>query len=458
MNATTGGKRAKLWRFVTAQAAGNCLSDFSHHHHRPVMGLNQKTIDRPTTPAGQDADQAFTRDVRGQVLQTVAGTVRQRLFDPSLNGKDWDQIVASRSEGVLDAATPEAFVDRVKALVSELDLHPLDFFQEQRAKAPFHRIARATVHPYQERWMLQDVHVDGPADQAGLVPGDQIVAINGTAVRASKSLIVPSGGSLALTVLKRSGAKAEFELKPQGPAERKVTRYVLVSEPEPGVGLLKVTMFPGLVGVDMAAAIDKAISSLSNCERLIVDLRGNPGGGSANLRLMSYLTPQKIPVGYSLTRPRAQAGYRREELPQFRRIPSNKLALIWLALRFKWVDKSIVVVTEGLGRQKFHGKIVLLVNEHTTSGAEIVVGFARENKLATIVGSRTAGRLLGWASLPVGHGFRLTIPVSNYITWEGRCYENSGMAPDVDEPFRPELALAGQDNQLEAAIRVARSL
>jgi C-terminal processing protease CtpA/Prc len=240
--------------------------------------------------------------------------------------------------------------------------------------------------------------------------------------------------------------------------ERKAARYVLASEPEPGVGLLKVTMFPGLVGVDMAAAIDQAISSLASVERLIVDLRGNPGGGSANLRLMSYFTPQKIPVGYSLTRPRAQAGYRREDLPQFRRIPSNKLALIWLALRFKWVDKSIVVVTEGLSRQRFQGKIVLLVNEHTTSGAEIVAGFAHENRLATIVGSRTAGRLLGWASLPMGHGFRLTIPVSNYITWEGRCFENSGVEPDIAEPFQPELALTGRDNQLEAAVRVARSL
>jgi len=48
--------------------------------------------------------------------------------------------------------------------------------------------------------------------------------------------------------------------------------------------------------------------------------------------------------------------------------------------------------------------------------------------------------------------------VSNYITWSGRCFENSGIEPDIEEPFRPELALAGRDGQLEAAIRVARSL
>ena len=306
--------------------------------------------------------------------------------------------------------------------------------------------------------MLQDVHLDGPADRSGLVPGDQVTAINGTAVRPPAPVSVPAGGTVTLSVLKRGGSTAEEVLDPQGPAERKGTRYVTASKPEPDLGLLKITMFPGLVGVDLAAAIDKAIAELVGCNRLIIDLRGNPGGGSANLRLMSYMTPQKIPVGYSLTRPRAEMGYRREDLPQFRRIPSSKFALIWLALRFKWVDKSIVVVTEGLGRQSFQGKIVLLVNEHTTSGSEIVAGFAREHKLTTIVGSRTAGRLLGWSSLPVGHGFRLTLPVSNYITWSGRCFENSGIEPDIEEPFRPEFALAGRDGQLEAAIRVARSL
>lgn len=53
------------------------------------------------------------------------------------------------------------------------------------------------------------------------------------------------------------------------------------------------------------------------------------------------------------------------------------------------------MVTEGLGPQPFHGRIVLLVNQHTASGAEIITGFAKENKLATIVGTKTPGQVLG---------------------------------------------------------------
>ena len=124
-------------------------------------------------------------------------------------------------------------------------------------------------------------------------------------------------------------------------------------------------MFPGAIGIDVAKDIDCGIAALGGCSRLIVDLRGNTGGGIGGLRLMSYLTPGKLEVGYSLTRKRRERGYRREELTRFERIPSHKATLIWLAARYAFVEKSILVVTEGLGQRRFHGRVVLLVNEHT---------------------------------------------------------------------------------------------
>jgi hypothetical protein len=55
------------------------------------MGLNQKAIHWLTSgeAGGADLHQEFNREVRSHVFQSVIGTVRQRLFDPSLNGKDW---------------------------------------------------------------------------------------------------------------------------------------------------------------------------------------------------------------------------------------------------------------------------------------------------------------------------------------------------------------------------------
>jgi len=56
------------------------------------------------------------------------------------------------------------------------------------------------------------------------------------------------------------------------------------------IGLLRAAMFPGVVGIDVAKDIDRGIAALNGCSRLIVDLRGNIGGGIGGMRLMSYLT------------------------------------------------------------------------------------------------------------------------------------------------------------------------
>jgi C-terminal processing protease CtpA/Prc len=224
------------------------------------------------------------------------------------------------------------------------------------------------------------------------------------------------------------------------------------------MGLLKVAMFPGAVGIDVAKDIDCAIASLEGCSRLIVDLRGNTGGGIGGLRLMSYLTPGKLEVGYSLTRKRRERGYRREELTRFGRIPSHKATLFWLAARYAFVDKSILVVTEGLGERHFHGRVVLLVNEHTASAGEMVAAFAEENHLATIVGAKTPGRLLSGSAFKVGHGYILGLPVAGYLTWQGRMLENNGIVPTASADVSRDALREGKDMQLEKAVEVAKNL
>ena len=72
-----------------------------------------------------------------------------------------------------------------------------------------------------------------------------------------------------------------------------------------------------------------------------------------------------------------------------------------------------------LGARTFHGMVVVLVDRHTTSAAEMIVAFVRENKLATIVGEPTAGRLLSATSVKVGEGYRLALPTGAYLHVEG---------------------------------------
>ncbi len=168
------------------------------------------------------------------------------------------------------------------------------------------------------------------------------------------------------------------------------------------IGYMRISMFPGLLGVDMANEISAAVRQLNPVERLIVDLRGNSGGGVAVIRVMSLLTSDRLPIGYSLHRCQAGMSPDQQSFPVFDKVPSNKNTLHWLKVKFGWrfvalyfrlPVKPVLLRTEGLENQPLQNRVVLLVDRHTASAAEMIVAFARENRLATAVGEPTAGRL-----------------------------------------------------------------
>ena len=82
----------------------------------------------------------------------------------------------------------------------------------------------------------------------------------------------------------------------------------------------------------------------------------------------------------------------------------------------------------------------------------MIVAFARENRLATIVGERTAGRLLAATSVKVGKGYRLALPTGAYYTWKGAVLEGSPIEPDELVEFDWRERRNGRDRQLEHVI------
>src|SRR5204862_5986351 len=121
-------------------------------------------------------------------------------------------------------------------------------------------------------------------------------------------------------------------------------------------------------------------------------------------------------------------------------------------------DRSMTLVTEGLGPQPFHGHIVILINEHSHSAAEMVASFAKENRLATLVGTKTAGEVLGGANFKLAGGYILRMPVAGWYTWQGECIEGKGVEPDIAIENAPESLASGVDTQLNKAIEVVQAL
>jgi carboxyl-terminal processing protease len=401
-------------------------------------------------------------DVRSSVLNTLLAIYEQRVYDP-IYRDTLRPILEARWDDLLDQPEFEAGIQEA---LDKVGIYPLRVEHESSRQIELRRLLSATFYRLQEpspAWIFQDVHPHGLAARNGIKPGDSLRKINGAAMRPPIDPAIPASGTSRLACgvgdqIKTIEIDPSVQIARPAPSwrywllHREAHRYAHSSILQDGVGYVRVSEFPGLIGVEMAQQIDQAFRRVRKCKGLIVDIRGNPGGGTANLRLMTHLTAQRIPVGHSLTRRRAENGYRREELPQFTRIPRSRLVLPFIVWRFRKLDKSIVVVTEGRSKRPYDSRIVMLVNEHTTSGAEIVAGFAKDHGLATLVGMPTRGRMLGFSRFPIGHGYYLTVPVSNYVTWEGKTFEHIGVVPDIEVPFNPEAARAGQDVQLERAL------
>jgi carboxyl-terminal processing protease len=230
-----------------------------------------------------------------------------------------------------------------------------------------------------------------------------------------------------------------------------------------GLGYLKVAMFPGLVGVEVANEISHRVESLGAIDRLIIDLRGNTGGGIGALRVMSLLTPDRIPVGFALERNRVTPNMETEKhsFRRFHEIPTSKRLLWLLALQYApamLAKTPVVLETEGLGHRRFQGNVVLLVDRRTASAAEMIVAFAKENGLAKIVGEKTAGKLLSATSVKVGKGFRLALPTGAYYTWKGFVLEGTPIEPDAHIDFDWKSEREGIDPLLGRAIEAVRDV
>jgi carboxyl-terminal processing protease len=226
----------------------------------------------------------------------------------------------------------------------------------------------------------------------------------------------------------------------------------------PGIGLLRITWFPGAMGLKFAHQLDSAIADLKRqgCDRLIVDLRGNIGGGLGFARLASYLCRDRIPIGYSLTPKRLRKDFKTEDL-ECVVYPDSRFGFAVALTRFAVCDKSIFLMTQGLGDQPFHGKIGILTNQWTNSAAEMLVSFAAENRLATLVGTKTAGNVLGAVNFKVGGGYFLRLPVFGWYSTKGDCVERKGVSPHLAVEVNPLELNSGIDQQLIAALGVLNS-
>ena len=353
------------------------------------------TVARPAMAAYP----ALNAKQRESLIERLSKTVEERIWDPAFKRDRWRHVVDRGSEDLLRTIDMAEFEQRMDSLVRQaaefisVKSHDLGFFHKSKRKTHASRLASHFRY---------------------CQPNE-----------CSPSLTRASGGG-----------------------------DVLFSKLNDDTGWLKVTKFPGAVGVEIANQITKAVRELAGCKRLILDLRGNESGGLAFVRLASYLAPQRRTIGYSVTR-RGAEKRSVDGLKTFGWVPRQKTGLLWLLVKYGFSDPSVRVETEGLGGCPFHGRAVILVDEGTTGAGERIAAFAAEEQLAPLVGTRTAGQVICSDSKAVGNDFFVRIPSRAWYTPSKRLIEGTGVDPTVrvvqgDEPTA--------DAQLARALEIVSTL
>lgn len=403
--------------------------------------------------------------VRLKVISRIKATVLKHHFNiGNINYVAWTGAVDEQIPTLL-TADDNAFEEGIRDLLCQLKSSHTNFYHcKTNATKPQHAIGatlRSESSVGAPRWMFLDVFEDSPAAQAGIRPGHFLVSVDGAPAVPPTFPEFRFGQEHHVTVELPDREETRNIAVMVPPRKAKGQRPPLV-EPKSisyrmlrNIGVLKIAFFSGGFGMRFTKLLDTAIEFLKaqGCDRLIIDLRGCLGGSLGFARLASYLCRGRIPIGYDVTRKRLQRGYNVAQFPRVP-MPSTKLGLLFCLARFSVQDKSLVLLTQGLGKQPFHDRVVVLVNEWTNSAGEMAAQFARDTKLATVVGKRTRGNVLGSTVFNVGNGYQLCLPVFGWYSPSGNYTEGSGVRPDIDIDIDPGGLAYGDDAQFGKALQL----
>ena len=248
---------------------------------------------------------------------------------------------------------------------------------------------------------------DTPAAKAGILSGDQILRINGISTEkmdlqdAINVLRGPAGAKVTLTLLRpatkeiKEYALQRAEIKIQSVKGARLLEAELTGPFK--IGYIRLIQFNEPTAEELSKALDEL--QKQGMQALILDLRNNPGG---LLNSAVDVCAQFLP-------------------------PNTKIVSTQGRVASQQHDYS----TSGVKKERPNFPMVLLVNEGSASGAEIVAGALKDLHRAVLVGETTFGKgsVQNVMQLPDGSAVRLT--TAKYYTPSKQVIQSNGVAPNI---------------------------
>ncbi len=172
----------------------------------------------------------------------------------------------------------------------------------------------------------------------------------------------------------------------------------------------------------------------SDSKNLILDLRDNPGGNlAAGLRTAQYLAEFEQYGGIFLTRAWFDKN-KGKKIPVLNDYPNYNSISIANNKTFDDMIHSNEALTIKLIplKEKFTGRLFILINNNTGSTCEPLIAGLKQNKNTTVIGKKSAGKMMQSKKYSVGEGFILTLPTSDFYTPEGTRLEGNGVKPTIE--------------------------
>jgi carboxyl-terminal processing protease len=296
----------------------------------------------------------------------------------------------------VDETNPAELMDTaIKNMLDDLDPYT-KFLNEQDVEA--YKINNAgeysgigaTVRSYKDKLVIIEPYKDYPADKAGLKAGDEIIKIGDITIsdfddNGSELLKGANNTSVNIT-FKRQGETKTATITRAGVEVDAVPFYKMLDE---NTGYIVLAKFNAKASSQTKAALIDLQGK--GAEKIILDLRGNPGG----------LLSEAINVTNLFVNKGELIVTTKSKVKKFNREYKTKN---------KPVDTEI--------------PLVVLVNGSSASASEIVSGGLQDLDRAVVMGARSFGKGLVQRPLRLTYGTQLKVTISRYFTPSGRCIQS----------------------------------
>lgn len=329
--------------------------------------------------------------------------------------RNFGRILALVEDNYVGKGDAEALVgSSIQGMLRTLDPHsnyldPENYTEmrdEQRGK--FYGLGIQITKRGPDKPLTIIAPIDGtPAQKAGLQAGDIIAKIEGddtiglTVQQAVRRLKGDRGTKVTVSI-QRPGESSSFDVtlvRDEIPTHSIPVAFMV----DGGVGLVRISNFTSTT----ATELDQAVSKLraQGMERLILDLRANPGG----------LLEQAVAVSE-------------------RFVPAGKM-VVYTRGRIAGSDQDYLA---SKGSPRIDAPLVVLVDHSSASASEIVSGAIQDHDRGLVVGETTFGKGLVQRVIPLRDGGALALTTAKYYTPSGRLIQRD--YSDLDDYFDPEFA------------------